>query len=98
MGFLGSLFDVSFNSFVTTKLIKGVYVIGLAGALLFSLTLAAAGLLRGGFFGFMTLMVAAPLVFLLSVLYFRVLLELVIVVFRMAEHMAEIARNGRATH
>jgi hypothetical protein len=41
------------------------------------------------------MLVVAPLVFLATVIYARVLLEIMIMVFRMAEHLAEIARQGR---
>ena len=94
-GFLSSLFDFSFTSFITTKLIKLIYMLGMLVSAGLALFVAAAGFSMGTVVGLLTLIVVAPLMFLLSVIYFRVLLELVIVVFRMAEHMAEIARRGR---
>lgn len=45
--------------------------------------------------GVLVMLFVAPLVFLACVIYSRVVLEITIVVFRMAEHTAEIARQGR---
>jgi Domain of unknown function (DUF4282) len=41
------------------------------------------------------MLIFAPIVFLAEVIYFRVLLEILMVIFRMAEHLAEIARQDR---
>jgi hypothetical protein len=93
-GFLASLFDLSFTSFITTKLIKVLYVLGMIGAALGSLGFAFSGFKAGSVSGLITL-VLAPVIFLFGVIYFRVMMELVMVIFRAAEHVAEIARQGR---
>jgi hypothetical protein len=41
-------------------------------------------------FGIFSLFIGAPLIFLLIVIYSRVLLEMILVIFRMADHMNEI--------
>jgi hypothetical protein len=41
-------------------------------------------------FGIFSLFIGAPLIFLLTVIYSRVLLEMILVIFRMADHMNEI--------
>ncbi len=88
-GFFGALFDVSFTSFVTTKIIKVIYVITLVliglGALGF--TIAAFSQSAAG--GLFVLLIAAPLVGLLYVIYARVLLEIVIAIFRIMENTGE---------
>jgi len=94
-GFLSSLFDLSFTNFVATKLIKVLFVLCIVISALFALGLAAGGFRQDTGTGLLMLVIVAPIVFLLSVTYARVLLELVIVVFRMAEHLAEIAEQGR---
>lgn len=94
-GFLESLFDFSFTTFITTKLIKVLYGLWIAGAGLTALFLIIAGFRASSGVGIVMLLFVAPLVFLLSVIYARVLLELIIVVFRIAEHAAEIAAQGR---
>ena len=93
-GFVASLFDLSFTSFITTKLIKVLYVLGIIGAALTALGFAFSGFKAGSLSGLITL-VLAPILFLFGVIYFRVMMELVMVIFRAAEHVAEIARQGR---
>ena len=44
--------------------------------------------------GVVMLIIGAPLYFLLVVIYARVFLEIIMVIFQMAEHMAEIAAQG----
>lgn len=96
-GFLGSLFDLSFTSFITTKLIKVLYGLWLAVAGLAALVLIISGFQGGAGRGVLMLIIGAPLLFFFSALYGRVLMEITIVVFRIAEHTAEIAEQGRRT-
>jgi hypothetical protein len=96
--FLGALFDVSFSSFITTRIIKVLFLLQTAVAGIASLMIAGAGFAQGGFFmGLLSLVIVAPLVFLLWVLMIRVQLELVMVIFRIAENTAITARaSGQA--
>lgn len=91
VGFIGALFDFSFTSFITTKLIKLLYALGMLGAAGFAVTLFTGGLATGGFTGILMALVGAPLAFLFGIVYIRVVLELIIVLFRMAEHTADVA-------
>ncbi len=90
-----SLFDFSFTSLVTTKLIKVLYGLSIAvlalGSLFFVLIAFSASSTAGAFM----LIFGAPLFFLLGVCYTRVMLEIMIVLFRIAEHTAEIAQQVR---
>jgi Domain of unknown function (DUF4282) len=94
-GFFESLFDFSFTSLVTTKLIKVLYGLSIAvlalGSLFFVLIAFSASSTAGAFM----LIFGAPLFFLLGVCYTRVMLEIMIVLFRIAEHTAEIAQQVR---
>lgn len=94
-GFVESLFDFSFTFFVTSKIIKMLYGLSIAGAALLALVLITAGFNVSAGTGLFTLIFLAPLVFFLGVIYSRVILELVIVLFRISEHAAEIARQTR---
>jgi len=96
-GFLASLFDLSFTSFITTKLIKVLYVLGMVSSALMALFLVISGFARGSGTGLFMLIIVAPVLFLISVIYCRVLMELFILFFRMAEHLAELVRQGRRT-
>jgi len=118
-GFFASLFDFSFTSLVTTKIIKALYVISVIVIGLSSLGLvvgavhprAAAG--RVGLVcrtrgvvgaatpgrapaGLVVLIIVAPLVALLWLIYTRVILELFIALFRIAENTSELVAQGRA--
>jgi hypothetical protein len=95
-GFFASLFDFSFTSFVTTKLIKFLYVLGILlaalGGLFLIITAFSQGVLPG-----LGALIIAPLFLLLGIMYLRVILEVLIVIFRISENTAEIARRGRTT-
>src|ERR1700730_11409386 len=64
-GFLSSLFDLSFTSFVTVKLIKMLFVLSILFAGLEALAIAGFGLTAGG--PGILLVLLAPVVFLLLV-------------------------------
>ncbi len=107
--FLQALFDISFSEFVTTRLIKVLYVLGIifyAIVTIIWLLLALNGVytaLLTGFYGVGEVLLALlalvlalvfyPLFFLFSVIVLRVLLELVVVIFRIAESARDIARR-----
>lgn len=95
---MSALFDTSFTSFITTKLVKLAYVIAMLVAAFVALMVVVAGFSMGKLVGLIALVIGAPLVFLAYVIAARITLELLIVVFRMAEHTAEIARQGRGAH
>ncbi len=90
-GFFQALFDFSFTSFITSKLIKILYGLAILGAILGALMLIMSGFSQSTGVGLFMLFIGAPLFFLFWVIYARVLLELIIVIFRIAEHAAEIA-------
>ncbi len=89
-GFFGSLFDFSFSSFVTTKLIKVVYGIQMVIAVLAALGLIVTGFMQGTGYGIGAL-VLSPIAFFVYLILARVWCELVIVLFRIAEHTRDIA-------
>ncbi len=91
-GFLASLFDVSFSEMVTTKIIKVLYIIAMVTA-----GLTALGMVVGGFSGSvgggLVSLVLAPVVFFLQILFFRVWLEIIIVVFKIAENTSHLVKD-----
>jgi uncharacterized membrane protein len=94
-GFFGSLFDLSFTSLITLKLVKVLYILVIVAVGLGAIGLVVTGFQSGTAQGVFVLLVVAPLVFLLSVIWSRVLLEIIVVIFRISEHLAEIAQQGR---
>jgi hypothetical protein len=90
IGFFRALFDFSFTEFVTTRLIRLLYGIGVVvGAA--SAALAIARGLQVGLGAGIVALIVAPLIFLLVVIIVRVWLEIIIVVFRIAEYLRDMA-------
>jgi hypothetical protein len=91
-GFLATLFDFSFTDFVTPRVLKLLYTIGLLAALFGSVRFIGAGFGRGVWTGLGALLLA-PVLFIVYSLLARVVVELVMVFFRIAEHMEIIAEH-----
>jgi Domain of unknown function (DUF4282) len=94
MGFLRALFDFSFSQFVTTQLIRLLYVIGVLIAIVVTIGAIFRAFSESAGAGIVSLIVA-PLIFLLVVIIARVWLEIIIVVFRMAEYLRDMAGERR---
>src|SRR5688572_25199107 len=92
--FFSSLFDYSFSSFITPRIIKVLYVLATIGISLWTLFLIVAAFNVSDGAGGGMLLIGGPLFFLFSMIYARVLLELVIAFFRINGNVQEI-RNGR---
>lgn len=88
VGFLRPLFDFSFNQSVTVKMMKFLYLLSILSAGLMALFFIVAGFETSLWFGIFVLLVGAPVVFLITVIFSRVFLEMILVVFRMADHGA----------
>jgi len=94
-GLLASLFDFSFSSFVTTKLVRVLYGLSLAAIALAALVFGLGAFGRGFFSGLVGLFIVAPLGFLIALVIARINCELVLVAFRIQAHTAEIAERLR---
>jgi hypothetical protein len=89
-GFFGALFDLSFSDFITTRLIKILYVLAIVLCGLGALAMIIMGFSESAGLGIL-LLVLSPIVFLLYVIMARVWLEIIIVVFRIAENTQTLA-------
>jgi hypothetical protein len=87
---LQALFNLSFNQFVSPKIMKFLYGLSILSAGLIALFFVIMGFKVSMWVGIFSLFIGAPLIFLLTVIYSRVLLEMILVIFRMADHIAEI--------
>ena len=99
-GLISSLFDLSFSYFITPKIQKFLYALMLVASGLAGLGVLMAALgMAGGFFGKVgALLVGVPaagLTFLLLAMYFRVMMEILIVVFKAVEHLRDISNSVR---
>ncbi len=93
LGFFGALFDFSFSEFITTKIIKILYGILICLAGLGTLAIIFSGFQQLGGGGIVVLIIA-PIVFLLYVILARVWLEIVLVIFRIAEHTGQLVKQS----
>jgi hypothetical protein len=94
-GFLGSLFDFSFNSFVTPKIIKILYILFTIWTVIWALVILRLGFKYGGVAaGIFVLLVVEPIFILLTLGVYRVILEAFMVVFRIYEETKKIRERG----
>ena len=94
-GFLTALFDLTFSRFVTSKLIPLLYVLALILIGLGLVTGVLSGfvkLLDGDLFTAVMAVVITPLMALIAVVVTRVYLELIVVLFKIAENTREMAQ------
>jgi Domain of unknown function (DUF4282) len=93
-GFVSALFDFGFNSFVTPKVVKVVYVLimivlGLAG-----LAFALSAFTYSAIAGIFVLLIVAPLFFFVYLALWRIVLEIFVVIFRIADDLRAIRERG----
>lgn len=88
-GFIGSLFDFSFESFITPKIIKLIYGLFLVGvcmsALVFLVRMAASGVM-----GFLVGLIATPIILVIGLVVARIYVELIMLAFKMLETLKKI--------
>jgi len=89
-GLFGALFDFSFRHFITAKIIRFLYMLSVAMAGIMYLILVIGAFYGSPGWGAVMLLIIGPLVFLLSVVYARVALEIIMVVFRISEHTSNV--------
>ena len=93
-GFIGSLFDFSFKSMVTPKIIKVLYVLFTLWTALVGLIILVIGFRTGHVTGgLFTLIVVEPIFLLLTLGIYRVVLEAFMVIFRIYDEMKQIREN-----
>jgi uncharacterized membrane protein len=96
-GFFGSLFDFSFTSFVTPKIVKVIYVLVTIWTVIWALIFLRFGFKYGGAAGgFFTLLVVDPILVVLTLGAYRMVLELFMVVHRMHEELKAIRERGES--
>ena len=91
-GFFGTLFDLSFSQFITVRIIKVLFVIAIIGSGIGALALLISGIASGGGGAFLSI-ILAPIVFFLYVLMARVWLELILVLFKIADNTGKMAEQ-----
>ncbi len=92
-GVVEELFDVSFSTLVTPRIIKVLYALSIIASAFIAIVLIVEGFSESLGRGILTLVFVGPLVFLILVISSRIVYELAIVVFRISENTAEISRQ-----
>lgn len=92
--FFASLFDFSFSSFVTLRFIKVLYGIFMVIAGIIGLAIFFAFATQGGF-SIVIALILGPIAFFIYLLIYRVLLEFIVVIFRIAENTSIMASNSQ---
>ena len=98
MDFVRSIFDLSFNTFITSTLVKVLYVASLvviALGFLGTLGTALVTMFRGDFVPGLGMLCAAPFILAVLVVLARLYTELIIVLFKIAENTSELAGRKR---
>jgi len=90
--FFSTLFDFSFSEFVTTKIIKVIYGIGVLFAGIVAIAFIVKGFDASAFLGILALIVS-PVVFIIYIILIRVWLEVVIVLFKISEDVQNMAKS-----
>ena len=93
-GFLGALFDFSFTSFVTTRIIKVLYVLILIMVLLSALIFTYDMFQVSALTGLLTLVIGDPLFIVIVMAFWRLVLESFVVRFRIAEDVRALRERG----
>lgn len=93
---LESLFDFSFSSFITTKIIKFLFALAILLSAIAAIVIVVSGFSQGFMSGLGSLLIAV-LLFFVYVIAARIWLELIIVVFQIAENVSVIAKDKQGT-
>lgn len=93
-GFFNTLYDFSFSEFVTTKIIKILYAIGIFFAAIGALMFIIWGFRSSVLFGLLTI-ILSPVVFVIYSILVRVYLEIVIVIFKIAENTSALVKEKK---
>ncbi len=91
-GFLGALFDFSFSEFITIKLIRILYILGIIFSTIVAIIFIVSGFNISTGVGIIFL-ILSPIIFLLYVILIRIWLEIIIVVFKIAENTKKLAEK-----
>ena len=89
-GFFAVLFDLNFTQFLTPKIIKILFILGICGAGLSTFGFIVGGF-SGGLLGGALCLLLSPLVFILMVLGVRMWLELFMMGFKIAHNTTILA-------
>jgi sensor histidine kinase YesM len=88
-GFIGTMFDFSFSEFITTKVIKVLLALALVVNAIITIVIIV-GAFKEGVLAGIVVLILSPIIYLVMMLFSRIYLELIIVIFRIAENLIAI--------
>lgn len=83
--FFSSLFDLSFKTFITSKLISFLFGAGVIGGGIFGVVTIIGSFTRSVGTG-MLMLIVTPLIYIAGIIVLRIWLELVMVIFKIEEN------------
>ena len=93
--FFSALFDLSFSEFITTRIIKLLFILGIIGAIITTLMMIISGLASASGATKFFSIVLSPLFFIHYVLFMRIWLEMILVFFRIAENTTKMVEQEK---
>lgn len=90
--FFNTLFDFPFTEFITIKIVKVLYGIGILIAGVAAIGFIISAFESAAIWGILALLVS-PIIFIIYTVLFRVWLEVVIVLFRISENVNDLAKS-----
>lgn len=93
-GFFTQLFDFSFSEFITAKIIKFIFILGLILSGIATLGIIISAFSQSVMFGIFAL-ILSPLIFLIYIILLRVSLEVIMVIFRISENIEKLAEENK---
>ena len=97
-GFFKALFDLSFEDFIAIKIIKFLYILAMIGNGLLCLIMIGSQFIgpKGpNWLGVIAALIFSPVIFIVATIVARIYMEILIVVFKIAEYTEEIAKQKR---
>ncbi len=91
-GFVGQVFDLSFSSFVTIRVVRVLFAFQILMAAIATFTFLLRGF-AGGFFSGLMALIVSPVVFFLIVLVARLICELTMVIFKIGENTSALVEG-----
>jgi hypothetical protein len=93
-GFLAALFDFSFNSFITTTVIRVIYILVTIIIFLEALAFTFVAFRASALFGLLTLIIGDPLFIIIAMAMWRLILEFFVIIFRIHDDIKAIRERG----
>jgi Domain of unknown function (DUF4282) len=93
-GFIGSLFDLGFTSFVTPKVIRVLYLLIIIGTVISGLIYSFVAFKVSPGLGILTLFILAPLCSLIVLALWRITLEFFMIIFRISDDISALRQRG----